>query len=166
MEYLKNLEKEKEIRDLVHIILKDRPEAFQDRVIQMLLRSGIDANDPVILPILSCGTVEATVHELPITLERYEARLNQISEKIEVQSDHLNTTANDIFKTCRELESRNKRLVALKLPGLQSSQPKITQLLCVALATFAITLTFSDPIKKLGSDVFCHTIKICKVNTK
>lgn len=67
---------------LLDVALHDKPEAFKRRVWEIVAASGIDADDPTFLMLVSLGRMEAYLDEVPEELERQIEQLRHLTSKV------------------------------------------------------------------------------------
>jgi hypothetical protein len=166
MVFEKEVEREKKVRELIHHALEERSEAFRDRVIRVVLRAGIDADDPIFLIVLALGSVEIMLHEIPATLERREAKLNHLVEALEAQYERFRVAADDVTTVIHDSESRIKKLITLKLPGDGNRIQSIAKIAGFGAGTFALGILLAQPIIRLSASVLCHTTDTCEEGEK
>lgn len=162
MVFQREAEREKRIRELVNHVLEERSEAYRERVIRVILRAGIDPDDPLFLVILALGSVEVMLHELPATLERREAKLNHLVETLEAQYERFKVAVDDVTTVTQDAEGRIKKLIALKLPGDRRTPQNLGTVAGVIAIAFLLGIGLAKPVNHVGTTLLCHLTNTCQ----
>lgn len=137
-------------QELIESLLAGKSDAIKKQVWEILAKTKIPPDDPIFLVLVAMGTIEASIVDIPRTLERREEVLSRIAQVLEEQGDDLERVANDIVKVSQKLNSDLERMVKVKLPQTRAVQPKLKELILVGAIGLLFGTIFGRPVVDLA----------------
>lgn len=102
-------------QDLLDVVLEGKTEEFRRRVLDLVVKTGLEADDPIFLVLLATGRLEVLLEESPLALERlFKGWTSEIKRSLDLveqvtleqQKSAIAKAAGDLIRQAERKEGR------------------------------------------------------------